>query len=175
MVQLVTEEQLASHLKRDLDLATARQAVATASAWVESRTGMAFTPRTATLKLPATAALELVVPLRPLREVSAVSIGGTAYADWQLVGGLLWSARGWRTTYAPQDVELTVQYGTATTPDDIQGVVLDAAGLIYEVPPGTSSEAIDDYRVNFTGALSETSRQTLAAYGASAGVVRINA
>lgn len=169
MVMLVTAAELASHLQKAVDTATAEQKIQVYSAWVESQTGMAFTARTATIKLPATAARELVIPVRPLRTVTSVKIGATAYTDFTPGDGILWRARGWRTSFTPELVEVTVGYGLTVTPDDIKGVVLEAAGLAYDVPAGVESEAIDDYRVSYvvTGQLSETSLATLAAYGAN--------
>jgi hypothetical protein len=173
MVQLVTAEQLASHLQQDLDRASAEQAIETASAFVESKTGLAFTARTATVRLPATSALELVVPLRPLRAVTSVSIGGTTYTDFEPGDGVLWRASGWRTRFGAQRVEVTVDYGFTAVPDDIQGVVREVAATIYEGRQGVASEGVDDYRANYTGELSQTSKETLAAYGAGVGTVRL--
>lgn len=173
MVQLVTPEQLASHLGQDLDRASAEQAIETASAFVEAQTGMAFTTRTATVRLPGTSAPELVIPLRPLREVGTASIGGVLYFDFEVGDGVLWRSAGWRTRYGAQQVDVTVTYGFAAAPDDIKGVVREVAAVIYEGRQGVSSEGIDDYRANYTGALSETSQKTLAAYGAGPGTVRL--
>lgn len=169
MVMLVTAAELASHLQKDVDTATAEQKIAAYSAWVESQTGMAFTARTATIRIPATAAQQLVIPLRPLRTVATVKIGSTTLTDFTLADGMLWRARGWRTSFTPEMVDVTVGYGLTVTPADVKEVVLEAAGLAYDVPAGVESEAIDDYRVSYiiTGQLSETSRATLAAYGAN--------
>lgn len=175
MVLLVTAEELASHMQRDdLDLASAQQAIAGASSFVESVTGLAFTTRTATIRLPAHAGLTMTLPLRPVRAVASVTIGGTAYTDSTLTAeGTLWRAAGWRTTYAPQVVELTVTYGMAATPDDIKAVVFELAEDTYELSKGVEVESIDDHRIQYTGELSEQSQKTLTAYGAGAATVGI--
>jgi hypothetical protein len=99
--------------------------------------------------------------------VTSVKIGGTSYTDFAITaGGGLYRAGSWRTASAPQTVEVTVQYGCTTVPDDIKGLVLELAGARYEGRLGVESEQIDDYRVAYSGVLSETSMATLAAYGA---------
>lgn len=168
MVLLVTAGQLASHLQvPEVDTLSAEQAIATCSAYVETKTGLAFTPRTATIRLPSSGGLELHFPLRPVRAVTAASIDGVPVTDFQLTAaGTIYRARSWRTAYAPQTLLLTVDYGMASTPADIQGVVLELAGGIYDGRLGVEAEQIDDYRVSYSGVLSETSRAILAAYGA---------
>jgi hypothetical protein len=167
MVLLVTAAELASHLKKDLDTASAEQAIATASGYVEDKTGYAFTTRTATLTLPSSPALTLQLPVRPVRAVTAVTIGGSSYTDFRLTAtGEVYRGRSWRTAYEPQDVEVTITYGIAVVPSSIKGVVLEVAGGIYDGQIGVESEQIDDYRVAYSGVLSHTSLATLAAYGA---------
>jgi len=174
MVLLVTAEELASHRQdENVDRASAEQAIRTASAYVESLTGIAFTARTATVSLPAPAGLELSVPLRPLRTASPVLIGETAYTDFTQVGGYLWRASGWRTGTGPSSVTVTATYGTDAAPDDIKGVVLEVADEIYEQILAVSSDSIDDQRTAYTGQLSHISRTTLANYGVGAGTVNI--
>jgi hypothetical protein len=175
MVMLVTAAELASHLQRSFDqyeTATANQAITTSSAYVENKTGMAFTARTATITLPSSRDRELSLPLRPVRSVTAVSIGGTTYTDARLTAsGTLYRDLGWRTTYAPQDVLATVQYGLLVTPDDIKGLVCELSGGIFDGRLGVQSEQIDDYRVAYSGVLSATSLATLANYGADVGTL----
>lgn len=168
MVLLVTAAQLASHLQvPEVDTLSAEQAIATASAYVETKTGLAFTPRTATIRLPSSAALEMRFPLQPVRAVTAASIDGVPVTDFTLTAsGTIYRPRSWRTAYVPQTVRLTVDYGLAATPADIQGVVYELAAGIYDGRLGVESEQIDDYRVAYSGTLSDTSLATLAAYGA---------
>lgn len=171
MVLLVTAEELASHLQRDdLDRASAEQAIRTASAWMESSTRLAFTSRTATVRLPSAWTRLIDWPLRPLRSVTSVTIDGTAYTDHTVTAdGALWRSAGWQTTWAPQTVEVTATYGFQATPDDVKGVVLEVAGGIYDGRLGVESEQIDDHRVSYSGVLSETSLSTLASYGSGVG------
>lgn len=175
MVLLVTAAELASHLQKDFDgyqTASAEQAIATTSTYVEGKIGMAFTPRTATIVLPSSRDREMPIPLRPARSVTSVSIGGTAYADVRLTAdGTLYRALGWRTKYEPQDVLATIEYGMLVTPDDIKGLVCELAGGIFDGRLGVESEQIDDYRVAYSGVLSETSLATLSHYGADVGTL----
>lgn len=174
MVLLVTAEELASHLQipfdETIDRASAEQAISTASAWVESSTRLAFTSRTSTLRLPSAAARMIEWPLRPLRSVASVTIGGTAYTDFSVTAdGWLWRSAGWQTLWAPQTVEVTATYGFEITPADIKGVVLEVAAGIFEGRLGVESQRIDDFQVSYSGVLSEVSRSTLARYGANVG------
>jgi hypothetical protein len=176
MVALISRAELASALGvPDVDNGSADLAIAGASAWVEGKTGYAFTARTATIVLPSSLAFEIPVPLKPVREVSAVSIGGVAQTDFALTAsGTLFLAYGWRTSYLSESVEMTVEYGTTVTPDDIKTVVAELAGVDYDNRRGVQSEAIDDYRATyFEGVLSAQSRSTLAAYGATVGSVAV--
>lgn len=171
MVLLVTAEELASHLQQDgLDRASAEQAIRTSSAWVESTTGLAFTSRTSTIRLPAGWARQLYLPMRPVRSVAAVTIGGVPFTDFTVTAeGHLWRASGWQTAWAPQTVEMTVTYGLEVTPDDVKGVVFEVAGGIVDGRLGVESQRIDDFQVAYSGVLSETSQKTLANYGSSVG------
>lgn len=171
MVMLATAVELASYLKQDVDTVSAEQSLTFASAQVETMTGMAFTVRTATLSIPSWSGQVLSLPLKPVRSIVSASIGGGSITDYLLTASGLYRARGWRTNYAPQDIVITVQYGTTAVPDDIKGVVLEVAGAAYDGRNGVSSEGVDDYRVSYAGVLSHTSRATLAAYGADAGTV----
>jgi hypothetical protein len=176
MVALVTRAELASHLQVPQVFNDAADlAIAAASAYVEGKTGLAFTVRTATIVLPSSRDREIPIPLRPARAVTAVSIGGTAYTDARLTAaGTIYRALGWRSTYEPEDVLVTVQYGLTTTPDDIKGVVLELAGARYEGHLGVESEQIDDYRVAYSSTLSQTSLVTLANYGADVGALSMS-
>lgn len=173
MVMLVTTAELASHLRvdeSDLDVPAAEQAIRTASAWVESTTGLAFTSRTSTVRIPSTWARSVSLPVRPVQGVSSVKIGGTPYTDFTLTAdGLLWRSVGWQTMWEPQTVEAVVTYGIQTTPDDVKGVVLEVAEGVYDGNLAVESERIDDYQVSRSGLLSDLSIKTLASYGANVG------
>lgn len=173
MVLLVTAAELASYLQvPEVDTASAEQAIRTASAWAESKTGLAFTSRTATIRLSGSPATILELPVRPVTQVTAVTIDGTSYADFSLTAdGHLYRELSWRTAWGPQIISATIQYGCAVAPDDVKGVVLEVAGGIYDGRLGVQSEQIDDYRVAYSGVLSPTSLETLASYGADVGLL----
>lgn len=173
MVLLVTAAELASHLQvPEVDTASAEQAIRTSSAWVESKTGLAFTPRAATIRLSGSLATVLELPLRPVTAVSVVTIDGTAYTDFSLTAdGHLYRGLSWRTACTPQIVSVTLQYGCAVAPDDVKGVVFEVSGGIYDGRLGVESEQIDDYRIAYSGVLSPTSLEALANYGADVGVL----
>lgn len=174
MVALITRAELASSLGQpDVDDAQADLAIDYGSAWVEEKTGWAFTPRTATIVLPAAYGYELALPLKPIRSITEVSIAGVAVTSYELTGaGTALALYGWWGDLV--DVTLAVAYGTTTTPDSIKGVVAEVAGAVYEGRLGVANERVDDYAVSYTGVLSNTSRSTLAHYGASVGSVPVS-
>lgn len=176
MVALISKAELGSAIGQpDVDDAQADLAIAYGSDWVEGACGMAFTARTATIELPASLAYELRIPLKPVRAVTAASIAGVAVTDYTVTAdGTLYLLYGWRTSYLPEKVSITVQYGTTTTPGDIKGVVAEVSGAVYEGRLGVSAEGVDDYRVQYSGILSEISRATLAKYGARVGSVPVS-
>ena len=176
MVLLVTAEKLASHLQRelrpdDLDETTAEQNIASASGFVETQTGMAFTPRTATLHLPGARGDWLPVPVRrPLRSVEAITYGGAPLTGaWWVEDGGIRRPAGWlgQLVWPPAPYVVTVTYGLAECPDDIKRVVYELAGSGVDNPTGAESEHSDDYDVRYRAELSQFARDTLTAYGAN--------
>lgn len=155
----------------DLDIGKAQFDIAAASSWVESVTGHAFTVRTSTIRLPAVAVQELHLPVQPVRAVSAASIGGATVTDYTVTLDGVWRSAGWRSSYAPQILQFTVQYGLTSPPPNIKALVREVSVLLAE--GAVTAESIDDYRVQYAsgGGLSVTAEQTLAAYGAGVAVV----
>jgi hypothetical protein len=168
MVALITVEELGaapSLAGETLNVAQAEQAIATASAWVEGKTGMAFTERTATITLPSSRLFDMPFPLQPLRDVTAISINGVPVTDFKKTAmGTLFRTTQWATSYLPEDITVTAVYGFAEVPADIKGVVLELAALAYDGDEGVTSESIDDYRVQRGGMLSQMSLDTIARY-----------
>lgn len=170
---LITRAELSAYLGgAEIDNTRADQAIATSSGWVEDKTGWAFTARTATVVLPVAYGTDVPLPFKPIRSISAVSIGGTPITDYVLSGaGSALTLYGWWSEMV--DVTLTIDYGTLTTPASIKGVVAELAGAMYDERLTIQNERIDDYAVAYTGVLSEISKSTLALYGAQVSSVPV--
>lgn len=175
MTSLVTTTDLASKLQSDLDTSTATLAVNHASGLVRAvaRQTFSFTSQE-TVVLAGMGERVLTLPERPLvvgvgnpltvvelGEFGGVSITLVEDRDYSRLGNEL--TRGWPWWYnsggqrlmgfpytralgvwAPR-VQVTYSHGYATVPDDIQGMVLDAAAALYDNPTGLRSISIDDY------------------------------
>jgi hypothetical protein len=167
--QLATPEDLASVLQQDLDRATAELLIECATAVVQSAAGrqriLQVVDDTETIYLDSydtTTWLEL--PQRPVTDVSAVSIGGTAVSDWtpQLSRGRLFRTYGWRAAavndpLTPSSVEVTYTHGYPADSQHLQlarSVTLMLAKTAYANPDGVLNEKIDDYSVTYEKAVS---------------------
>lgn len=169
MVLLVTAEELASHLQRDLDRASATQAIETASGWVESQTGWAFSPRTAELRLPPTYDIHLPVPVRkPLRSVDAIVINGVPVTGWSLTLGAVSRPGGWHYGGPAQPIDITVSFGMDACPTDVKGLIYELAAAILDNPTRLSSAQTSTVSETYRDELSPMSLATLTAYGARA-------
>lgn len=183
--QLATGEELASLLQMDLDASTANLLLNLATAKVQRAAGgQRIVAATSTAVIDVDECdwepyLELVQ--FPVRSVSAVLLNGVAVTDYYLRGQKLWRASGWRgSTTAPAQVTVTTAHGYLSGSQWLElarDATLSLAKLGYGNPGGTTSEAIDDYKVSYADAdarmqMTEAMRQSIAdAYGAGAYVI----
>ncbi len=101
----------------------------------------------------------LVLPERPVTDVSAVLVGATAVTDWTLQKrrSRLWRAMGWRSTLVyypdqPSTVTVTCTHGYPAGHQKLQlarGAVLSMISGLYDNPGGASSIKIDDYAATY--------------------------
>ncbi len=175
MVMLVTAAELATSIKQPVKTASAELAISTASAYVESVTGMAFTERTAVIQVTAPNGQYLDIPLKPIRGITSAVVSGNSYTDYLITATGLYRQLGWRSKSTPEAVTLTVEYGISVTPPDVKGLVLEVAGFLYDERAGIQSEGVDDYRVTYTGRLSPMSLSTLSNYGVNVATWAMNA
>lgn len=151
MAQYATASELASHLQKDLDTASADLALTNATALFIAETGgVTFASAAATYSGPGTGARELELA-GPVTAVAEVRINGVAVSDVTRIGNILYRpARfGASSAFPPDVVEVDYTAGHASVPDDVKLAVLQLAGELYDNPHGAvqRSEQIDDYSV----------------------------
>lgn len=162
--QLATPEDLAALLQEDLDRATAELLIQCATAVVQQAAGnqriLQVVDDEVTLYLDNyDDSLWLMLPQRPVTEVSTVLIGSTAVTDWSphYSRNRIYRPYGWRSTliaYPDQPSAVTVTY-THGYPDGDQKLQLARSAVLafaaqgYTNPTGAAREAIDDYSVQY--------------------------
>lgn len=161
--QLASTSDLASLLQQDLDASTATLVVEAATAVVQAVTGqriLQVSNDTVMFDLDGyDGGVYLNLPERPVIAVGTVLIGASAVTDFtvQKARTRLWRAYGWRSTLVlyydqPSTVTVTYTHGYAPGHQRLQlarSAVLSLAKTAYTNPSGASSEAIDDYRVQY--------------------------
>lgn len=180
--QLATPEELASLLQRDLDASTANLLINLATAKVQRAAGgqrIVDVTDTAVLDVDGDCWDPYLTLVQfPVRSVSAVLLNGVAITDWYLRKQMLWRSAGWRTSGGvPDQIKVTYAHGYVTGSQYLETArdfTLSLAKLGYGNPDGSTSEAIDDYKVTYAEAdarmqLTEPMKMAIAdAYGASA-------
>jgi hypothetical protein len=154
MAQYATASELASYLQKDLDTATAVQALTLASADFSNAADTWFTPTTVTWSTTyANGCWELELPFRNITAVSAVRVNGSAITGWSLRCGFLYRAAGfgYRWSFLPDQVDVDLTYGYTAAPDDVKLATLEIAAGLYDNPTGVASEQVDDYTVRYNG------------------------
>lgn len=138
-------------------------ALDSASEAVRDAAGSPIVATTATISLPAPSPCNQWLDLPgPVSAVALVEVDGEAFTDYVRQGSSLWARGGWRTTWEPVNVDVTLTFGLAEVPADVVNLVCDLAqaSLLQEapVPAGVTSIAIDDYRESYaTGADAQVS------------------
>ncbi len=130
------------------------QATAAIQSWTRQTLGLAEDD---TVRLAGTWRDELVLPERPIVDVTAVSVGGVALTDWIVTtdgitrGGVSSLQRdpvyGWCGPLAV--VEVTYSHGFDPIPADIKAVCLNMTQRSLSNPVGVTSESIGSYSVTY--------------------------
>lgn len=154
MAMYASAAELASYLQKDLDTATATQALTLASGEFSSaaETWWAATTVTWTVDVDGSGVLE--PPFKPITAVSAVRVNGTPITGWSLRNNRVYrpAGFGYRFSWPPDYAEVDLTHGfTGTVPDDVKLSVLEIAAGIYENPTGIGSETIGSYTVRYNG------------------------
>lgn len=151
-----TASELASHLQKVLDTATAEQALEIASSTFSryARTWWAVT--SSTYSFYATAGTRIDLPYRPVIAVTAMRVNGVVQAvDYTLRRYSVYRDLGFGDWWAspPDEIQIDYTHGYAAVPDDVKGAVLEMAAQAYEVPVGAViGETIDDYSIRYATA-----------------------
>jgi hypothetical protein len=184
LAPLATVPDLEAALQREVLAASAELALASASAIIRRWTRQDITlVENDVVRLRISNPAELVLPQRPVVEVTQVRKGVLPLTDWALSGDRLLRAGGWRylpgTSTWPDDglVEVTYTHGYAQIPDDVRAVCVDLAAMTLANPSGLRSATIDDYSQTFasetlgSGSLSAAHREILGFYRRRIGTV----
>lgn len=137
---------------------------------VEGEARQPLSESTSTLTVDGSGTSVLVLPRRPVSDVSEVTIGETT------VEGYTWSAAGLlhRTSgvwpYGLANIDVTVTAGFATVPRDLWQVVLSSAKRGWTIPEGIRQESLGDHSITYDGNtvnLSQMELSTVRRYQAS--------
>ncbi len=190
---LATPEDLASLLQQDLDRSTSELLIECATAVVQAAAGQRIVQVVddeVTLYLDEYDDSEyLVLPQRPITNVSAVSIGPDPVDDFypQFNRNRIWRADGWRSLsviFAGQPSTVTVTYTHGYPPGHqklqlARSTVLMLAATGYSNPDGAMREQIDDYMIQYNemtdriGVDSRLVRSLRQHYGTAVGSARL--
>ncbi len=154
MAKYATEFELASYLQKDLDTASATQALTLATGEFVRRARRRWAATAETYTTTATYATSLALPYRSVTAVTSLRINGVVTAvDYTLRNGAIYrlNAFGDPAAWPPDEIAVDFTYGATVIPDDVKLAVLGCAGEIYDNPTGIVSETIDDYRIQYGG------------------------
>lgn len=161
MAMYATAAELASSLQKDLDTASANQALERASERFSRRARKRWAATAGTWTTTATYKTTMRIPYRNVTAVTAIKVNGVAVpVDYTLRGGVVYRDLGFGDPYAwPADeVVFEFTYGEAAAPWDVKDAVLSLAGELYEHPdPSAVAESIDDYSIRYDGKALELS------------------
>lgn len=145
MDQLVTNEELASYLQRDLDTATTILLVRAASAIARSYCRWSIGLETTTFVMDGGGGNSLALPTMNLVSVSEVRVDGAAVTDlyaYSRNGTLGMSTLALTFPAGLGNVAVDCVHGYVTIPDDIKLAVLSIAARGYTNPTNLKSAAI---------------------------------
>ncbi len=150
-MSIITIEQLETALGRDLTTEQEAQAqffIDAITAAIETYTGTTFTlQEDVTLRMQADYYGQIRLPMKPIQEVSAVEYSTNTTPTAQPVTPLFWGFDGYDTIYnlpAHVVLDVTLSYGYATAPADIQAYVVWATTGVLNNPDGLESFRVGD-------------------------------
>ncbi len=146
MEPLVTPEEFAGYMQRDLDRYTADLVTRGASALVRGYCGWGISRADDTWTLNGTGTHVLPLPTLHLTDVPSVVVDGTAYTwgvDYTFdETGLLYRPSGWPV--GVRNIVATVTHGYDPVPDDVRLVVCALAAKSYANPEGLTGKSSGD-------------------------------
>lgn len=160
---LATSADLQARGVDTTDTARVAAVLAAASAAVRDAAGCPISSVEATVTLPAPPPFDQWLELpSPTTAVTSVEVDGEAVTDFTRQGSVLWRSCGWRSTWEPVNVDVTLTFGYAEVPADVVALVCDLAhaSLLQDGPVASNvtSVALDDWRETYaTGADAQAS------------------
>lgn len=143
MDPLVTAEDLATYLQRDLDTAAAEFAVAGASGLVRAYCRWPVSRVAETVTLSGDGGRLLSLPTLRLVTLGPVTVGGAAVTDFTASpGGQLFRASGWPVGLGNVTAEMT--HGYAPVPDEVRIVACSVAAKLYSNPESLVAKSSGD-------------------------------
>lgn len=143
MESLVTPEEFAAYLQRDLDRSTAEVAVAGASGVVRQWCRWNITRTTESMEVDSGGSQYINLPTLHLRDVNSLTVAGelvdASSYTWSRAGQL-YRAQGWPRGF--RMVDAVVDHGYDDIPDEIRIVVLSLAARYYVNPEGLRSKTV---------------------------------
>lgn len=166
MESLVTADEFAGYLQRDLDRYSAELALAGASGLVRIYCGWPISRIAAdVLTVDSHGGTALMLPTLRLNAVTAVGLadGTTMDASAYTWGtnGVLYKADGW--PIGPRAATATVDHGYDPVPDEVRIVVCAVAARLYSNPEGLASKSSGDGGKTF-GQLSDLEVRLIAGH-----------
>jgi hypothetical protein len=152
MALYATASELASCLQKDLDTASATQALTLATGEFVRRARRRWAATAETYATTATYATSLPLPFRNVTAITSLKVNGVATSvDYSLRNGSIYRSAGFGNPAAwpPDEILVEFTHGLTTIPDDVRLAVLGCAAEMFENPIGMVSETIDDYRIQF--------------------------
>lgn len=166
---LCTKEELASFMQDNaMDCSTATLVLELATGEVQGATLQRLVAvANDGIELMGLTDAWLALPQRPVTAVTSITIdGGTplvAGTDFKRFGSRLWRRCGWAKCWdEPSTIAVTYSHGWAVGDQNLQparAAVLALGQRAYSNPSGLQSEAIDDYRAQWTTAISVAAEQ----------------
>jgi len=165
MDPLITVDELAGYLQRDLDRYSATLAVQGASGLIRAICGWGLSRTTETLTMDCNGGVVLKLPTMHLNAVNTVTCDGVLLGpidySWS-VSGLLVARTCW--PHIRCRIAADVDHGYDPIPDEIRIVACSAAGRLYNNPEGLKFKAAGGGSRSYHDALSELEQRLISAY-----------
>jgi len=165
MEPLITPDELAGYLQRDIDRYSAELAIQGVSGMIRNICGWGLTRTTETLTVDCNGGVVLKLPTMRINDVLSVTadgirLGAVDYA-WS-VSGLLVARTCWPAVMCRIAAE--VDHGYDPIPDEIRIVACAAAARLYGNPEGLKFKAASGGSRSFGDALSSLETRLISAY-----------
>ena len=162
---LITAEELAGYLQRDLDRFSAELAIRGASGVVRTFCGWNLSQVVETLTVDANGSVSVNLPTLQLNDVTEVRVDGQVLDPSQYG----WGANGvlvarYRWPDGLRRIAADVDHGYDPIPDELRIVASTIAGRLYSNPEGLTQKSSGDNSRSFGAVLSDLEMRLITAY-----------